>query len=217
MKLRKDISFRGIIGKIDCYLTVYILIILGLMKIYSENLIISLIPACILGGIAGLFTSKNNIYLENSFLYFKRNKQKPSPINDIPIKIENISCYGICELFPKFTVWCNSSDNIILFFKNRKNIVFSVKEKSTILDWLNQNGISVTSKKTYRGKIETIFLALISFCETLYLKENTSVYRNVYLITSLLCLIFWLFYIFSGLCLAWKYSKKRKSYEHNDA
>ena len=202
MKLRKRISFRGVTGKINYYLTIYLLIITVLGKIYSETFIISLIPASIIGAIIVFFNSKNTIFLENSYLYFKKNSLKPNPLEDIPIKSEAILSYNINEIFPKISRWCNSSDNIILFLKSGKNVIFSVKEKIIILEWLKQNGICKNSRKTYKGKIEVIIFILISLYETMYrLFKHDTFFEKSFLIISACCFLFWFYYICSGLYL----------------
>ena len=208
MKLNVKTDLRVFLAKIVFSFVTWILICVAFYfyhkKLYISPLI-SFAPGLVTNGFDFIFQRK--VYLNNSYLYLKQNRDEPNPLKDIPIKPDDISGYHLNNPFPEFSKWCDASKNITLFLKNGKHVVFSAKDQDLFLSpWLKENFIREESTIPKRGIIETTILTatnLGTFLFFLYLfnSANLPKYGLSYLIASGICLSYSLIYVVSGIIL----------------
>ena len=153
------------------------------------------------------------IFFENPYIYFKRKEEQVSPINDSPIRLNDITGYNLNNPFSKFCRWCKSSTNITLHLFSGKQVTFSVIEQSMVIDWLNQNNIRNVSRTNREAIIEHIVYTILNlFFIVFYTYQIKKEYTDssfTYLIISVVCFIYWIIYIFSGLYI-------RKKVHHDE-
>ena len=208
MKLNVKTDLRVFLAKVNFSIVTWIIICIAFYFYHNELDIpsfMSFLPGILTGAFDIIFQRK--VYLNNSYLYLKKRREEPSPLKDIPIKPEDISGYLLNNPFPEFSKWCDSSENITLFLKNGKHIVFSAKDKDLhLLRWLKENFIREAPSVPKRGIIETTILTAASLCAFLfflYLFNSASLPKHglSYLIFSGICLTYSLIYIVSGIIL----------------
>lgn len=153
-----------------------------------------------------------NNFFEKPYLYLDKLGKKVSPINDTPITLTDITGYSVNNPFPSFSRLVWSSQNLTLYFHNRKSKTLFAKEQSMLIDWLKENNISCISKTNRKNVIEHIsYTAANIFFILFYLYQIKTVYTEVgftCLLISAACFVYLIIYILSGL-----YIRKQKKAE----
>ena len=156
------------------------------------------------------------IFFEKPYIYLNNYRRKVSPINDLPIRLPDITGYSLNNPFPPFQRWCKSSSNLTLYLLYGKKATFSVKEQSMLIDWLKENNIRSIRKINSRAVIEHIIYTIINlflivfFIYQIKIDVQADASFNCLLI-SITCFVYWIIYILSGLYIR----KQKKTVERN--
>ncbi|HOE08148.1 MAG TPA: hypothetical protein PLU33_08710 [Treponemataceae bacterium] len=152
------------------------------------------------------------ICFETHYIYFKRKEEQVSPIKDSPVKLTDIAGYSVNNPFPSYSPWCKSSYNLTLYLLNGKYKTFSVKEQSMFVDWLKEKNISCIKKTSRESIIEHISYTVANIFFIVFysyqLKIGYTESGVTFLLISVVCFIYWIYYIFSGL-----YIRKKVLYD----
>lgn len=150
------------------------------------------------------------VFFEKPYIYLKNVREKINPLNDLPIRLPDITGYSVDNPFPAFRLWCWSSQNLTLHLLNGKHETLFVKEQSMLIDWLKENNICYVSKKSTGIILEHIMYTVLNlFFIVFYKYQIKSAYTEsgfTCLLMSIACFVYWIIYIVSGL-----YIRKRNS------
>jgi hypothetical protein len=207
MKLKQKIDVRMVCREI--YWILLILTLLAVIPVFRSTFSRPIYSGFITSAVTSLigwFMDRRyiGIFLEKPYIYLNTYRRKVSPINDLPIRLPDITGYSLNNPFPVYQRWCKSSSNLTLYLLYGKQVTFSVKEQSMLVDWLKENYIRCIRKIDSRAVIEHIICTIINlFLIVFYIYQikmdvQADASFNCLLISAA-CFAYWIIYMVSGI------------------